>query len=283
MPEELKLGKLPPRIDARTIRMSDILVRELLPPLPMPFDLDQALGGIDNNRMFLNDQYGCCVISARGHQSFRFEKNEQGVQIEISDQEIKDQYFKETGGGDWGLVLLLSMNSWRNDGWPIGGRNYNIYAFASLDWLDHEQVMHCIHLLGGVNFGMKVYKKDLEQFHAGQPWHLTGNDGEYQGGHGVYLHAYDSNGVICTTWGGRQRMDWAFWDARVDEAYGIVDNRNEWQEDSALDVKKLDEFLELITGQAEDEPPGCAFPFIAPVKKTIHRLLRTWKIKRKHV
>jgi hypothetical protein len=254
---ELKLGKLPAQIDKRTIRLKNILRLELLPDLPASYDIDEALGGIDDNRMFLNDIYGDCVKAARAHQTLRFEKYEQGTQPEITDDEVIQEYFNETGGADTGLILLASLKDWRNDGWMVGGKNYTIYAFASVDWKDHDEVRHCINLLGGVNFGMYVYQKDIDQFKAGEAWSLTGNDGEYKGGHGVYLCGYDEDGLTCMTWGKRQRMTWDFWDARVDEAYGIVDNKDEWLgEDSPVDVEKLDAYLQEITeGRGEGESP----------------------------
>jgi hypothetical protein len=95
---------------------------------------------------------------------------------------------------------------------------------------------------------MYVYQKDIDQFKAGEAWSLTGSDGEYKGGHGVYLCGYDEDGLTCMTWGKKQRMTWDFWDARIDEAYGIVDNRDEWLgEDSPVDVEKLDAYLQEIT------------------------------------
>ena len=271
---ELKCGKLPAKIDERSIRLSAIIKKELLPLLPVHYDVDEAVGGIANNRMFLNDQYGDCVIAARAHQTFRFEKFEQGRQIEILDQEVKDQYFDETGGGDWGLVLLSSLNSWRNDGWPVGGKNYTIYAFAAVDWKDHDEVRHCIHLLGGVNFGMTIYQNDMDQFNTNKPWRLTGNNGNYKGGHGVYLHVYgtDKTGLICTTWGRPQRMSWEFWDARVDEAYGIVDNRNAWMGPSSpVDVQTLDAYLKEITANGAEPKSGCSFAPFGIIRDLIRR------------
>jgi len=266
---ELKLGKLPPAIDFRTITLSSILRLELLPPLPETYDIDTSLNGIEDNFMYNNSVYGDCVIAARAHQTLRFEKFEQSVQIPITDQEVIDQYFAETGGADRGLVLLTSLKSWRNDGWVAAGEHYNIYAFASVDWRDHDQVKHCIHLLGGVNFGMRVYERDMEQFHAGDTWHLTGDDGRLLGGHGVYLYAYgyDHEGLWCMTWGKRVKMTWDFWDARIDEAYGIVDNRNEWMgDDSPVDVEKLDAYLKEIT-KDNPQPTGCLFPFLDLFKR----------------
>lgn len=271
---ELKLGKKPAVIDERTIPLKAVIRKELLPLLPDTYNIDDVLG-VEDNFMYNNSLYGDCVIAARAHQTLRLEKYEQGVQIPIADQEVVDEYFEQTGGADSGLVLLFSLNDWRNDGWPVGGKNYTIYAYGSIDYKDHEEVKHCIHLLGGVNFGMKVYDKDMEQFKNGLVWHLTGADGSLRGGHGVYLYAYDIDGIWCMTWGKCQKMTWAFWNARVDEAYGIVDNRNLWMaEDSPVDVVKLDEYLQEITEGRGEARVGCIFTFLAPVKRAIRYILR---------
>jgi hypothetical protein len=270
---ELKLGKLPAVIDKRTIPLKAILRKELLPELPTIYDLDEVLG-VEDNFMYGNDQYGDCVIAARGHHTLRFEAFEQGWQIPITDQEVVDEYFKESGGADSGLYLLNSLKAWRNDGWLIGGKAYTIYAFASVDWKDHDEVKHCIHLLGGVNFGMKVYERDMEQFKAGEVWDIMPYSGNLLGGHGVYLHAYayDEYGITCMTWGKRQRLTWAFWDDRVDEAYGIVDNKDDWVGDSPIDVVKLDAFLDEITEGRGEGNPGCSFWPVAILWKIKKRL-----------
>ena len=247
---DIKLGKQPPRIDKRTIKLSSILRKELLPELPVSYDIDGNLG-VEDNFIFGNDTYGDCVKAARAHQTLRFEKYEQGTQPVITDDEVVKEYFNETGGFDIGLVLLNSLNDWRNDGWMVGDRIYTIYAYASVDWKNHDEVKHCIHLLGGVNFGMQVYSKDIEQFKNGEIWSLTPDSGKLEGGHGVYLYAYDDEGITCMTWGKRQKMTWEFWDARVDEAYGIVDNRDDWVGNSPVDVALLDSYLDEITAGNE--------------------------------
>jgi len=295
---EFKLGKLPAVIDKRTITLSSILRLELLPPLPETYDIDTALDGIEDNFMYNNSKYGDCVIAARAHQTLRFEKFEQTTQIPITDQEVVYQYFLETGGPDRGLILLSSLKSWRNEGWTAAGKHYTIYAFASVDWKNHDQVKHCIHLLGGVNFGMRVYQTDIDQFNVGESWHLTGEDGGFKGGHGVYackyadsisrsqmppllegqkyrtmspleieITGYDLKGIWCMTWGRKQFMTWDFWDARIDEAYGIVDNKNHWMEhDSPVDVELLDSYLDEITAD-NPQPPGCLFAFLNLFKR----------------
>ena len=282
---ELKLGKLEPIIDSRTIKLSAILKAELLPQLPISYSVDEAVGGISDNFMFNNSVYGDCVIAARAHQTLRFERFEQGVQIPISDKEVTDEYFKESGGADHGLYLLNSLKEWRKDGWKVGNKVYTIYAFASVDWKNHDEVKHCIHLLGGVYFGMNVYQTDVDQFNIGKDWELTGNNGSFRGGHGVYGFAYEHNqmtcphcavgwvddGLICMTWGRRQKMSWAFWDTRVDEAFGIVDNKNTWQADSPVDIVKLDGYLQEITGSTGTNNSGCSFAGLGIIKRLLHR------------
>lgn len=258
---EMKLGKLPAKIDKRTILLKAIIRKELLPELPDSHNIDEALGGIKDDRVFNNKKYGDCVIAARAHQTLRLEKYEQGFQPPITDQEVIGQYFKETGGLDIGLYLLDSLKEWRKNGWVAGGKTYTIYAFASVDWKDHDEVKHCIHLLGGVNFGMLVPQSALDQFEAEAIWEVVEDDGGNQGGHGVYLYhygtieGYDERGITCMTWGRRQFMTWEFFDRYVDEAYGIVDNVDPWLgEDSPVDVEKLNAYLEEITeGRGEGE------------------------------
>lgn len=288
---ELKLGKLPAVEDPlnRTIPLSAILIPENLPPLPAAFDVDDPIqsvwGGVDDHFVYRNagpDAVGDCVKAARAHHTLRLEMFEQKKQIEITDDEVVAEYFRESGGRDTGLILLNAMKDWRKQGWDIGGKHYTIYAFAKVDWKDHDQVKHAIHLLAGINFGMLVFTKDIEQFQNGQGWRLTGQDGKFRGGHGVYgckyrdqeqaelgrllairaeengghawlprpdIIGYEENGLWVMTWGVKQFMTWAFWDARVDEAYAVVDQRNDWQgKDSPLDIDKLDAYLELITG-----------------------------------
>ncbi|MDD5486236.1 MAG: hypothetical protein PHW65_01590 [Dehalococcoidales bacterium] len=216
MENHLKLGKLPAVIDRRTIKFKSLIRRDLLPPLPASFDLDDHLGGIEDNNMYANDRYGNCVIAARAHQTLRFEKYEQGEIIPITDQEVIDQYFKESGGLDSGLYLLNSLKRWRKEGWTAAGRQHNIYAFASVDWKNHDEVKYCIYLLGGINYGFMVPQSCLDQFEMKLPWTVVTPDGGIKGGHGVYafsyLNGYNALGPVIMTWGRRQQMTWDFWD-----------------------------------------------------------------------
>lgn len=247
---DLKLGKLPAKIDSRTIRLGDIL-KPKLPDIPASFDMDVSVNGVPDDRMFLNDQLGDCVIAGRAHMTMRFEKFEQNLLINISDDEVRTEYFKETGGPDSGLVMLDSLKAWRNNGWLAAQRLYNVYAYASVDWKNHLQVMQCIYFLEGMYIGFYVPYSAINDFNAGKTiWDVQANDGGIAGGHAIYIVAYDEVGPTCYTWGKRIKMTWAFWDKYLEEAYAVVDARDAWVDPNSnpLDSAKLDQILDEITG-----------------------------------
>jgi hypothetical protein len=287
----LKFGlKYPPIPDDRNIKLKSILRVAALPTLPETYDIHGALGVMDSY-MFANNQCGCCGVAMKAHQTLCFEKFEQGSQPYITDQEVKDQYYIETGGPDVGVYLQDSLKTWRKDGWTAGGKHYDIHAFAEVDWLNHNEVRYCIYLLNGIDTGILLYQNDIDQFNANEPWHIESSKGVQVGGHGIYSFRYgagggtnpstcsmtqaavkylnaalkivhsrtsvptpvritaaDENGLYCMTWGRPQFMTWDWWDDRVYQAFGVVDNVDKWLGNSSpLNIKKLDGYLNEIT------------------------------------
>jgi hypothetical protein len=260
---DYKLGKLKPRIDTRTIKMARIL--KTIPPSPQVYNVDQKYSFLVDNKMFANDQWGDCVIAGRAHMTLRFEAFEQNMQIPISDDDVLAEYWIEQGAHEiskrhfcktvtrWdskpdnGLVMLDSLNSWRQEGWSIGGKNYPIYAFAGVNWKAHDEVKATVYLLNGAYAGFVVPQSAMDQFNAGKPWTVVPGS-PIIGGHAVYIVGYDEVGLTCITWGKPQKMDWNFWDTQFDEAYGVVDNRDKWLgEKSPVDVNALNAILAEIT------------------------------------
>lgn len=261
MVSDLKLGKLPARKDIRTLKLSTIL--RTLPPIPDEYDIDAALTGITDNRTFANDKYGDCVIAARAHMTLRFEKFEQGKQPEITDKNVTDEYFKETGGPDTGLNMLNSLNYWRQYGWTLDdGKIYKIHAFAAVDWLDENQVKAAIYLFRGIYFGIRVAKYYYDQFNKGNYfWDVVADDGDNIGGHALYgmkyfkisvwptsffhVAGYNNTGPVFITWGKYAQVTWAWWNKYVDEAYIVIDEQDTWipPENNPLDTNKLEQYL----------------------------------------
>ena len=300
---KLLLGKLPPRIDQRTIKLSSLIKPGLLPPLPTEYDIDSKTGLIDNNQ-YANDKYGDCVIAARAHMTLRFEMTEQARELVITDNEVIAEYMEEGNNeaNGPGLIILDSLNKWRQDGWMVGGQNYKIHAFSSVDWKNHDEVKYCIYLLNGIYTGLALPSTAATQIQNKQPWDVI-NPGSPEakpgswGYHAVYGKAYNSDnpqpapsrckvgngiakglnlvqgvrgrrgrfyylnpqvkylvggynavGPIVVTWGMNQQTTWAWWDSYVDEAYGIIDEKDPWLgSNSPIDSDQLETTLKEIT------------------------------------
>jgi hypothetical protein len=247
-------GKSPPTTDDRNLKMNVILRVNNLPPIPETFDLDAKYVDLVDKEMFLNDTYGDCVTAEHAHQTYRFERFEQGKQVVITNGDVKAQYFKETGGGDNGLNMLTSLKIWRQDGFLIGGKIYKIFAFATVDWKNHDQVKLGCMLFNGVCFGMQVPKSAMDQHNNGMPWTVLANDGGIEGGHAVYMLKWlkivsiNAIGPVILTWGSYQQATWEFWDKYVDEAYVIIDDRDSWVDSATnpLNIPLLQTYLSQI-------------------------------------
>jgi len=252
------LGKKKARRDKRNILFARIL-REL-PALPDQFSVIPSLPIEIPTPMFANNEWGDCVMAARGHQTLMFEASEQRVALKIKDEEVLEEYWDNQSWlcrclsphPDKGLVLLNAMKDWRSDGWIAAGRRYNIFAFAELNALDRDEVAASIYLLMGGQVGIRLPKTAKDQFENGEPWEIVPNGGPDAipgswGGHGVCLEGYNDFGVTCITWATRQAMSWDFFMTCCDEGYGVVDNRDDFLPDSPVDVEKLERYLEEIT------------------------------------
>ena len=258
---EYKFGKLEAIQDPRTIELKSFLKE--LPSYPEYFDVDSQYPDLKDKHMFGNDIYGDCVIAGRAHQTLRLEEFEQKALIPISENDAINEYLLETGGSDSGLFMIKSLNKWRT-GWQAAGSLYNIYAYAKVDVSNQNEVMAAIYLLNGLYIGLLLPISARSQ----STWSViegpAGKPGSW-GSHCVYLVAYDVEGPTCVTWGARKKMTWEFFRAYCDEAFGIVDDKD--NASSSLDVTALTNTLNEITGG--NVPP----PSPAPPKKTCWELL----------
>src|SRR5881296_1429824 len=238
-----KLGKAPAKRDRRNLLFSAVLKRP--PPAPPAYDFDLEHPGTPTP-MFLNDTYGDCVIAGRAHQTLRFEKLEQRSEIAISDKEVIDEYLKETGGDDTGLIVLDSLKLWRKRGWRAAGARYRIRAFAQIDPRSEDEIRSAVYLDIGVGLGLLLPLTASRQIDAGKPWDVGRGPGSKPGswgGHYVYVPAYTEVGPVCVTWGRKQPMTWAFLQKYCDEAYVIIDAVNTPKKRRALEEREIARFL----------------------------------------
>jgi hypothetical protein len=241
-----KLGKAKVKHDKRNLLFTSVL--KATPKLPAEYDFDLTHTGIPMP-MFGNDVHGDCVIAGRAHQTLRFEDIEQSSVLMIKDSEVLKEYFKETGGPDSGLVVLDSLNEWRQQGWKAAGKKYFIKAFTQLALKDHTQIKTAIYLDVGVGLGLSLPLSAQEQVQTGKPWDVVGGPNGAPGswgGHYVFVPGYTKLGPVCVTWGKKQQMTWKFFDKYCDEAYAIFDSVDTAKKKKAIDAKKLNAFLKAL-------------------------------------
>ena len=244
-----KFGKMPKVVSSKTLRIADVL--KALPPIPKAWISDCAIGMLIDDRMFGNDEWGNCVIAERAHHTLRLEYSEQKKLINISDNDVLNEYWKEGGATpsnphpDNGLDMLSSLKSWRI-GWRLDDKIYNIYAFGEINPLNHKEAMACAYLLNGADMGIMVPFSAIKQFEEMKTWDVVNPDGGLVSGHCIHICGFNPQGMICVTWGRKVQMTWNFIDRYCDELYGVVDNKDIWLPHSAVDVRKLNEYLKEV-------------------------------------
>ena len=240
-----KLGKADARRDARNLRFRAVL--KAAPALPSSYDFDTKHPGIPTP-MFGNDVVGDCVIAGRAHQTLRFEDIEQGSVMMIADKDVLNEYYKETGGPDSGLVVLDSLNVWRQKGWRVGKHTFKIKAYAEVNRANRVEVRQAIFADVGVGLGLSLPKSAQQQIQTGQPWTVTSGPSAKPGswgGHYVYVCGYTPTGPVCVTWGRKQQMAWSWFLKYCDEAYAIFDAKNTFKS-TVISTKKITEFLKAL-------------------------------------
>lgn len=239
----LRLGKGPVKKDVRNLQFAAIRKRKIT--VPKEYDFDAEHPGIPA-RMYMNDAYGCCVISGRANQTQRFELKELAKMIKITDLDVKRQYFKESGGEDSGLVMLNSMNSWRRKGWLAAGRRLFISLYSQVQPRDHASITQCIYSGLGLQVGADMPVSASAQFDRGQPWDVVGGSNGVPGswgGHCVYIVGYTAKGPVCWTWARKQQMTWKWFDKYVSEVYLPIDAVDTTKKRKLLDMSAINDFM----------------------------------------
>ncbi|MGB6483277.1 MAG: hypothetical protein WBE86_07295 [Candidatus Acidiferrales bacterium] len=251
-PPPFRLGKKPPRIDARTLQLSKYL-RLLdaasqqgtarpggLAPAPPSIDWTAK---ISSWPMMANDTLGDCTCAAAGHMIECWTANigdaftPTNAQI-IAAYSAIGNYVPGDPATDNGAVELDVLNYWRQQG--IAG--HKIDAYASLDPHDQECAKQVISLFGGVYIGLALPLSAQQQDVWDVPslWsRLRGQSAPGSwGGHAVPVLAYDSDGLTCITWGAKKRMTWAFFAQYCDEAYAPLSH--DWFSTQGIDPSGID-------------------------------------------
>ena len=221
--KSLRLGKLPPKEDPRTLKLSAYL-RPNLPPPPDMLLRSEVQGPWG---MMRNDEIGDCAIACPGHAIMSWTART-GKQFTPTDEQIVEAYSAvsgydpKTGENDNGCYALDVLKYWRRHG--IAG--HKIHAFAKVD-INHPRLIEtAIMLFGGLYLGLSLPESAKRQL--GHLWSIPNENVENEapgswGGHAVWVpELYNPQIVACVTWGGLQPMSWAWLRCYCDEAYAII-------------------------------------------------------------
>ncbi len=225
----VRLGKLAPRLDKRTVRFADYLPRKAgrlaLPPLKPKVVHSTAMGGTPWG-MLGNAQYGCCTDSAAGHaiQVTSAVVSNGAAIVQPTDADILAAYWAQgnpptPGADDNGRVELDVLNYWRQQG--IAGEKAVAYASIDLRHL-HGQVRYAIDLFGfaylGVALPLTAQSQTYWKVVKGTPDAAAGS----WGGHALCAVDFDKAGPTFVTWGRLVKASWAWFSAYTDEAYAVI-------------------------------------------------------------
>lgn len=217
----MRFGKLPPKIDYRTLNFQRY-IKEDIPEPPEKYEaVDRVmrhLNSLDNISslfpMDANDQVGDCTIAGAAH-AITVYHGLIGQRDVPAEKEVLKVYNHLTGGVDSGLYMLDVLNYWRR----TGMFNNQITAFMRVNAHNHVHVKQAINLFGGLFMGFQVPEDAIQQFNERKPWTV----GKLlYAGHAVHVTGYDSESVNVLTWGTTQRGLWSWWDYCVDECYAIL-------------------------------------------------------------
>ena len=214
-----RFGKLPPKIDYRTLVFGNYLKDDI--PAP-PICVNQAkrvcteLAHLPEYLfpMYANDRLGDCTIAGMAHGVTVYNGMVKYEHIP-KESEVIRIYNHLTGGIDSGLYMLDVVKYWRT----TGIEEHRIFAYANVSSHNHEHVKQAIWLFGGLFMGFQCQEKVLDEFRDRKPWQ-PGR--KMNAGHAVYVTGYDSTGVEVLTWGTTQKGTWAWWDEHVDEAFALL-------------------------------------------------------------
>jgi hypothetical protein len=241
----MKLGKLAPKHDSRTLHLANYLNTGKLPPIPAQKDWS---GKVPEWQELCNDRLGCCTISGAGHLIMDWSANV-GNEIIPADSDIITAYSAvggydpQTGENDNGAYELDVLNYWRKTG--VAG--HKIDAYAACEPRNHAHIKASVYLFGGCYLGLALPLSAQNQ----SIWSVTRGPDSVPGswgGHAVPIVAFSPHALTVVTWGELKQMSWSFLDKYTDESYAILsqDFINGGKAPNAIDWTSLQADLSKI-------------------------------------
>ena len=245
--DQVKLGKLPVRVDVRTLELTRYVDSTALPTPPASFD---ETAHETDWPMYANDRIGDCTMAAAGHMIEAWTGAATGTPVEVPERAVLDAFdhvkIVDPATGEAGAVVLDVLKYWRNTG--VGG--HRIGAFARVSLTDRRLEEASAWLFGGLYLGIQLPVTAQRQDTRDWTGSLTGPaaPGSW-GGHAVDVVGYDANTLTFVTWGELKQMTWEFFARYCDETYCILsqDFLDAGRAPNGFDLDALRADLALVT------------------------------------
>ena len=210
----MKFGKLPAKVDGRTLRLESYLAADALPAMPAARDWTHGIDHYDDDPLG-NDVVGDCAYAAPGH-AITLASQLAGLPSPVTASGILAEYSKGTGydpadpSTDRGAYLLDVLKQWRNDG--ICGVKIEAFVSVAPENFDTAAAMFG-GLIVGYSMPSTIWDQDI--------WDDVGAPGD-AGGHAVYVHAVSPGLDVGDSWGLRKASTRRFRLRYSDEAYAVL-------------------------------------------------------------
>lgn len=252
-----KFGRRPPHDRATHPRLALAAGIYAYPPPPAVIDW---ITEVDAWPMYLNDEIGCCTVSAAGHMIEASTTYGQHTTVKIRDADVLEAYQAVSGyipgrsSTDGGAVMQDVLDYWRHTG--IGG--HKILAFAEVNTGSGAEVAAAMALFGHIYVGVNLPRSALDQFNTGQPWTPKTPDGGTAGGHAVdWGYAAVSQPHEVITWGRVQQVSPAWMARYAEEMWVVIDQAwidTNGHSPAGLDLAALGAAYTELTGQPSPWP-----------------------------
>jgi hypothetical protein len=216
----LKLGKLPARPGAVSLRFKTVAPPSGLPTPPAVFG---RYGEVSGWGVLGNDQFGDCVWAGAAHEHMLWTKTSGLPEASFNDIDCLADYSIVTGfafddATDLGTDVADAASYRRKTGvLDANGQRHLVTAYMGLAVGDFDEMLLAAYLFGSVGVGINFPLSAADQFEKGQPWDVVPGS-RLEGGHYIPVVGRAANGnAIAITWGKPQEITRSFYEMYNDE------------------------------------------------------------------
>ena len=220
-----KLGKLPARPGAISLRMADYVDLSRFPTPPSEFGHDALVNGAWG--ILGNDKHGNCVVAGGAHETMLW-NSEAGRQVDFTDGSVLSDYSAVTGfdparpDTDQGTDMQVAAKYRQDVGLlDAAGKRHKVGAYLSIEAGNVDEHIVAAYLFGAVGVGILFPSTAMAQFEARHPWSVVAGS-RVEGGHYVPAVARRGDMFVFVSWGAEQPATDEFFRTENDESVAYV-------------------------------------------------------------